>query len=1176
MAFETPKPDFGLDDLRDRGFFENLSNAYAYQYSPLVSRTSEFLQFDNSERDPNYDYRDDLEGYELYAEDLYRAKNKEHARHIKGQINNSLRIRNELNTTSWYYPSQLISAVVDPINIAFALPVAGQLGLLARGGMTVRQAATASAKGGFAAGVAGEATRAPFDPNATKAEVGMTLAASTALGSLFGSIPSIYKNMKVHTDDALNRTKDMQTDRGDFVGEVEGYTVSYVRGADQEQAVKVEKDQIEINEDIADRDYDAAVWTQPEVAGARAFNPGDIKSRREYKDFLVHKELVRSQVKRTPGESDASYVDRINTLAFERTVAGEGLKKTIATNNIFYKALSTPAKRILLNDKIPESVKRIYSTINGNAAMATARNMAGKGYQSIMQRVPNHVSKGEGMLRELRNLYDKEVLVDRSSIVPGGLDASGLYTHRFWSNKPSFEQWFDDLAKRYIEFGEDWNVPNRYSSLSDVDKQSFTILREFFEGFEKRALELNLWKSQKDVETTVSNLKTKIEETEAKITDIQTDKAKPGISKKQQGFIDKLGERLARLRNDLEYNETLLVNGIDRPKFYFPIYYDKIKLRDPQQREVFTQIIEKHVEQNPKEFVWNAVSKKMEKRDPSVSSREIAEGVVRTIMEEAENYTPGTGLVGSKHTRMRTLDIPEWKVKDFMIRDQQVISAYTRKMGQRIEWASNFGNKNIDDILDEAEELMYREGKLTPKEIAQVRRDLIADYEYTMGMYRRNPDRWDQQIVDGLKDLAGLTYLNNAGIAALGDLGAVVFEHGFRRVLDPIISNTKGETYGLALKEQKKITRGLDIIINAQAKARLVSDNITRVTPNAKERVLNPITNAFYNIPLIGNNLGVITRFGRQVDAVLRQSHYIERIKRIADGKAQGDDIEYMARYGLDLEDCQEIAKFDAIIQDGNFYFANVDNWPQATARERELRFKWESAMDRGLGNTIMFATAFDKPIITRGIVYVRENWATKQLGYIADKQASTRDVNLVRIESGMMTLPFQFWDFGLAATNRITAQMADPQRMHRIQGAIALFGMAYLSQKFRRPDWWFESKDNVDIFARTFDYSGIMGVYSDIAYMGLHMAIGVGAIDPEYSIIQGKYRPTGTDAFLEPFGATPGMVGEWVGAVNDVLEGNESEAAKKFVYNVPLGWGALFGLDQDVRGFVRESLSGN
>ena len=89
--------------------------------------------------------------------------------------------------------------------------------------MTVSQA-RASAKGGFAAGVAGEATRAPFDPNATKVEVGMTLAASTALGSLF-VLYHLFTEYAVHTDDALNRTKDMQTDRGDFVGEVEGYTV---------------------------------------------------------------------------------------------------------------------------------------------------------------------------------------------------------------------------------------------------------------------------------------------------------------------------------------------------------------------------------------------------------------------------------------------------------------------------------------------------------------------------------------------------------------------------------------------------------------------------------------------------------------------------------------------------------------------------------------------------------------------------------------------------------------------------------------------------------------------------------------------------------------------------------------------------------------------------------------
>ena len=58
-----------------------------------------------------------------------------------------------------------------------------------------------------------------------------------------------------------------------------------------------------------------------------------------------------------------------------------------------------------------------------------------------------------------------------------------------------------------------------------------------------------------------------------------------------------------------------------------------------------------------------------------------------------------------------------------------------------------------------------------------------------------------------------------------------------------------------------------------------------------------------------------------------------------------------------------------------------MNNWPQATARERELRFKWESAMDRGLGNTIMFATAFDKPVLPVIVYYCEKTGQQNSLG---------------------------------------------------------------------------------------------------------------------------------------------------------------------------------------------------
>jgi hypothetical protein len=53
-------------------------------------------------------------------------------------------------------------------------------------------------------------------------------------------------------------------------------------------------------------------------------------------------------------------------------------------------------------------------------------------------------------------------------------------------------------------------------------------------------------------------------------------------------------------------------------------------------------------------------------------------------------------------------------------------------------------------------------------------------------------------------------------------------------------------------------------------------------------------------------------------------------------------------------------------------------------------------------------------------------------------------------------------------------------------------------------------------------------------------------------------------------------MVGEWIGAINDMLEGRDSEAAKRLSNSLPIGWMSLFGLDQDAKGIFRETLSGN
>jgi hypothetical protein len=169
------------------------------------------------------------------------------------------------------------------------------------------------------------------------------------------------------------------------------------------------------------------------------------------------------------------------------------------------------------------------------------------------------------------------------------------------------------------------------------------------------------------------------------------------------------------------------------------------------------------------------------------------------------------------------------------------------------------------------------------------------------------------------------------------------------------------------------------------------------------------------------------------------------------------------------------------------------------------------------------------------------------------DKQASTKNYKYARIESGALTMPFQGMDFTLAASNRITASMLDPARRNRLVGAMSLFGMAYLSLQIRKDDWWFENKGTGEIIARTLDYSGLFGVYSDIGYTMLHMATGFGAIDADNEFLRGKYKPeTTTDAWLEPLGAGPGLISEYLFMANDFLSGDTTEAAERFKYNMP------------------------
>ena len=77
------------------------------------------------------------------------------------------------------------------------------------------------------------------------------------------------------------------------------------------------------------------------------------------------------------------------------------------------------------------------------------------------------------------------------------------------------------------------------------------------------------------------------------------------------------------------------------------------------------------------------------------------------------------------------------------------------------------------------------------------------------------------------------------------------------------------------------------------------------------------------------------------------------------------------------------------------------------------------------------------------------------------------------------MTFPFQFFNFMLGATNRITAGLFDPmkQSSHDRHYGIDWFGLHLLNLKKLGNPWWFEKRSNAEIMQRTIDASGVFGV---------------------------------------------------------------------------------------------------
>ena len=821
----------------------------------------------------------------------------------------------------------------------------------------------------------------------------------------------------------------------------------------------------------------------------------------------------------------------------------EGSDSTLKFSN----PLSNDLQKFLADPAMPEGAKSLAIRMSSNASIATKGNMEGKATQSLAQRILPYYGAFNSVQRGLRDLHAQDIGIGEKASSFAGV---------FYRNNKEYNAWLADTITKHVKVnsGNPRIAREAAATMTDSQKNAAVLLEKSFKEIGEDATFFGVFPKNAKLKERIDAANKKLDEKTTKLAELEAKiKAQPnaGATKKQFKLLTDLDREINKLRDDIDGFEGL-INSPPRRDFAFPIYYDKkLLLSDEGARERLTAKFDE----------WYTIERN-NNPDPKYTgtTRADAERTVAKIMEEDadefENLSFGGG--STKHLKDRKTNIPEWMVEEFLIKDEDALYSYFERMGKKIAFAETYGGRTIDEVMD-AFETELRKGKLTEDQILNAKAAMVGDYDRVMGNFVKRPDRWDNQLAKAVKSWTGWTYLGGAGISAITDVGSIVLAHGYKDVGKAGAAALADTGFVAGVFRQANLAGELLDISRNVAAREILSDNIKRIQPNMLEKATAVGNKVYYTM----NGLMPVTVSGKLLDQIVVQDKFFKLSQKWSKGTINATDREYLARYGIDEEMAKIIA--DAPVtkhQSEDFVFSNTDAWKRDTPQQRAAVRQYQAAIASHSNNTIIMATTFDKPRIMDGVMYMKDNAYFQQMRkvfpkmYAIDKRASTGSTALVRMDSQLMTLPFTFMNFAFGANNKIIGSIADPSRAYRLQGVSALLGMSYLSLSFKDQSWW-KDADSIETMARVVDHSGILGVYSDIGYRGLAMAVNTGMMRENTSPIPPKWI-SGTpserqgDAIAEVLGAPAGLGMEYYRLWDRYLKGDRVGATKDLGYSIP------------------------
>ena len=1051
---------------RSPSFGQVVSAQFGYNYDPI----HEYLYNEyvvGTEHDPEYNPLQDLEGYEEYSQHLLSAQNSKHMESLKRGVDENVRRRNTIGDAGLGY--NLMAGFFDPVNL-LALPFGGPAVGLGRSMLKV-------GAGVGLTQVGQELLRAPFDPLNTKQEVATNIAMATAGGAVFGGLFSIPITRKGQAMARLMRDMDEAQSASKGIS---------VQSISPDGKVTVSK-KVDKNKEIVSRETTAPVA-----------HVGD--------DFQLRNNETGEVITDTATEK---------SIEFDITNAF-GMARSWFTDSWMYKGITTPLKRVLQNEKLPDFVKFAFVKLAGDTGVKLNLHKYGVSIDpSVYQKSKIREGEWVSVYDQLVKLYTKET--NQKILNPGGFDYN-------LTNNRHFIQWLEDLEGKRIQ-----NI----TSESPVASEAQNLLTKFWDTWRLRLDDAGLLGGKNYINNAIKFTEQKL----------QRKKILANESIKQGKSADRYNGQIKALEQELEIYKQRLISGEKESEIYLPRYWSLSKIS--RNRNVLVDIIARYYQDNPlsEGFVNTKTGKTLTEKELTLlnseaSIRQRAEATVKAIENKGDIYDidaqdivsntmfEGFIEVSSKHIKHRNLDIPTYLVKDFIeMNPISVMKAYTGKIAPHYEWAMQFGKGGLEKTLGDLEEAIIKSG-LSQKTVQRVHRDFVSLYDRVMKTVVKEPHAFNQKVRRVLNDYATLNFLGSAGFSTLPDYAKILMEHELGTVTKTL--------FGL-LRDQRVSLNNSEARIAGEALEILMGDTHLRFSD---DMINNPFGDGFYAKGMdkvkqgffFLNGLAPLTNIAKRLDGIMRSHTIIDYALKAKNNKATQFQREWLARNNISAKMIDEIsnAGWQNTKKDNTgLYLPNSETW-LAKGVSQETLDGFRSSMNSGISNTILMGTPADKPIAVDGVFYV-----PFRIGRMFGMKQDNRVRGYSRIENGLLALPFQFLSYSFAAANKITASYAQGTITNPITGIIAALGLGYMSLeiKYAMYPYILDEMSFQDKLARSFDASGLAALHSDLAYTVLNNATALGYANDDNFKISPKYRvPTeGAERTLD-------VAGQWIGPAGGLV----------------------------------------